>query len=226
MPAKQLQPTQTSTKTPDTGGPTAAPERQPGGNEALQGQVKEKVAGPIGRVWNHILGQPESADTSAAFVDQAMVRAYLEKRVGFAEGEMFRGKKLDGASESLVKQYDKDGDMKLSWPEFKNFEESLFAMLAPDAAAGKEKTGPAAAKGFGEADTSGDGAANLEEIQASTKKKLPKGTKHEDLVAQLGARVAIDAVDRDESSKPISERSVSKGEWSKAAEEMGGSRGK
>ena len=40
------------------------------------------------------------------------------------------------------------------------------------------------------------------------------------LVAQLGARVAIDAVDRDESTTPIGKRTLSKEEWTGAASEV------
>ena len=74
-----------------------------------------------------------SADTGNAKVDQAMVRAYLEQRLGFAEGEFFRGKKLDGVAEAVVKNFDKDGDGKLSWPEFQGFESQIAGLLAPDA---------------------------------------------------------------------------------------------
>jgi hypothetical protein len=225
MPAQLLQ---KSTQTNSTGGSApasggASPDRQPAGNDAAQASVKARVSGPMGRVWNHILGQPEGADTADAQVDQAMIRAYLEKKAGFAEGEMFRGVKLDGASAALVKQYDADHDGKLSWHEFQAFEGTLSAMLAPDA--GKVGASEAASRGFAATDTSGDGAASLDEMQSAAQRQLPKGTDHADLVAQLGARVAIDAVDRDEKNKPVAQRSVSRSEWTGAAKELAGSRG-
>ncbi|MDP2306716.1 MAG: hypothetical protein Q8P18_11895 [Pseudomonadota bacterium] len=214
MPAKIQQGPSTVTPATTTGGPTTAPTvSQPGGNAAAQDRLK-KVSGPIGRVWNHILGQPDgSTNTSGATVDKAMVRAYLDKRLGLAEGEMFRGKKLDGVAEKLVTEFDKDGDGRVSWPEFQEFEGQIFAMLAP----GGDKSGATAGAQFGKVDQSGDKAANLEEIQASNKAALPRGTEYADLIAQLGARVVIDAADKDDGGKPISERSVSREEWTGAA---------
>lgn len=212
MPVKsqlQTQTTPTPTRSSTTGG--AGPDRQPGGNLATQDEVKAKVSGPIGRVWNHILGQPDGKDTSDAQVDQAMVRAYLEKRLGFAEGEFFRGKKLDGVAENLLKSFDKDGDKKLSWGEFQGFEETLGQVLAP-----KGKT---AAGQHASTDENGDGAG-LSEIQDVAEGQLPEGTQHADLIGQLGARVAIDAADKDEGGKPIGERKLSRDEWTSASKEI------
>lgn len=218
MPVKTQVGTPTPTPAASTGGPTTTPTvSQPGGNAAAQDRLK-KVSGPIGRVWNHILGKPEgSSDTSGATVDKAMVRAYLDKRLGLAEGELFRGKKLDGVAESLVSQFDKDGDGRVSWPEFQQFESQIFAMLAPGGEKPGADVGAVAGAQFGKVDSSGDKAADLDEIQASTKAALPRGTDHADLVAQLGARVAIDAADRDEGGKPIGERTLSREEWTSAA---------
>lgn len=213
MPAKTQLSTSSTTGTPATGGPAVAPAvSQPGGNAAAQDKLR-KVSGPIGRVWNHILGQPDgSTNTSGATVDKAMLRAYLDKRLGLAEGEMFRGKKLDGVSEKLVTQFDTDGDGRVSWTEFQEFESQIFAMLAPGGAS-------QAGAQFGKTDASGDQSADLEEIQASNKAALPRGTDHADLIAQLGARVVIDAADKDEGGKPVGERTLSREEWTGAATE-------
>ena len=203
----------------ETGIATAPAVTQSGGNGAAVDRLK-KVSGPIGRVWNHILGQPDGAtNTGGSSIDQAMVRAYLDKRLGLAEGEMFRGKKLDGVAEKLVTQFDKDGDGRVDWPEFQEFESQIFAMLAPGGdKAGADVAGAASAQ-FGKVDGSGDQKADLEEVQAMNKAALPKGTDYPDLVAQLGARVAIDAADKDEGGKPIGQRTLSKDEWSSAATE-------
>lgn len=208
-------PTTTTTTGPATAAGGQGPNRQPAGNGAAAQDVKGKVGGPLGRVWNRILGQPESADTSNATVDQAMIRAYLDSKLQLAEGEMFRGKKLDGVAQNLVKTFDKDGDAKLTWTEFQGFQSTLMAMLAPDGA----KDHGAAEHGV--VDQDGDGGAGLPEIQSRAKDKLPPNTDYKDLVAQAGARVAIDAADKDEGNKPVSERSLSKTEWTNAAKELG-----
>lgn len=214
-------PTTTTTTGPATAAGGQGPNRQPAGNGAAAQDVKGKVGGPLGRVWNRILGQPESADTSNATVDQAMIRAYLDSKLQLAEGEMFRGKKLDGVAENLMKTFDKDGDARLTWPEFQGFQSTLLAMLAPETAAGSQDAATSAPKEHGVVDEDKDGKAGMSEIQSRAKDKLPSDTSYKDLVAQLGARVAIDAADKDEGGKPVSERSLSKTEWTNAAKELG-----
>lgn len=223
MPAK-VQANPTTTTTAGTSSQTSAggsgPVRQPAGNGAAQESVRGKVDGPIGRVWNRILGQPDGADTSDKKIDQAMVRAYLDTKLQFAEGEMFRGKKLDGVAANLVSKFDKDGDKKLGWPEFQGFEATLYAMLAPEAAAGKGDAASSAAGEFAKVDGSKDGNASLDEIQDRAVGALPPDTDYKDLVGQLGARVALDAADKDEGHKPVSQRSLSASEWSGAAKAL------
>jgi hypothetical protein len=222
MPAKSLQqsgggtPISAISVVPSSATPAV---QQTGGNGAAQDKLK-KVTGPIGRVWNHILGQAEGrTDTGDAAIDQAMVRAYLDKRLGFAEGEYFRGTKLDGVAEKLVSTFDKDGDGKVNWSEFQAFESQIFAMLAPGADKPGVDAGAAAGAQFGKIDQSGDKQANLAELQATNQAGLPAGTDHADLVAQLGARVAIDAADRDQAGTPVGQRSLSRDEWTAAATE-------
>jgi hypothetical protein len=109
----------------------------------------------------------------------------------------------------------------VSWPEFQAFEGQILGVLAPGAdKPGADVAGLAATQHGAIAGT--DGKANMSELQRSAAGALPKGTDHADLVAQLGARVAIDAVDRDESTKPISQRSLSREEWTGAATEAAG----
>jgi hypothetical protein len=204
-----------------------APNLQPAGNDAAQAQLKGKVQGPIGRVWNHVLGKPEgSTDTDALVADRAMVRSYLDKRLGLAEGEWFRDKKLDGVADKLIESLDADKDQKISWNEFRSYEDQIFALLAPGVKAGAADadTEAAAATEFGRQDRKKDGKLSKDDLQANTREKLPEGTDHADLIAQLGARVAIDAVDRDEGSKPIGQRSLSREEWTGAAREISAGR--
>lgn len=194
---------------------------QPAGNAAAQEQAvlppspgPEAVSGPMGRVWNRMLGRPDTAtDTATLKVTLAQVRAYLE-RIGLAEGEMFRGAKLDGVSEGLLGQYDTDKDGKLSWAEFRAFEAQLTVILAGGSDLGK------AGAHHTKTDTNRDGQASLGEVQASTKAQLPKGTDHADLVAQAGARVTVDALDTDQRDKAVSQRTLSAAEWQKGAEEL------
>ncbi len=226
MPDKSLQtPTPAPAPSTETTGTTPSPVR--GDNSGQQDKVKAKVSGPIGRVWNHVLGKPEGAtDTDGAVADRAMIRAYLDTRLKFAEGEWFRGKKLDGVTDKLIATLDTNKDGKIQWPEFKLYEAQIFAQLAPGAnaagSAGSVKN--ASTKGFAAADTAGDGSLSLEDLSTSAQSKLPEGTENADLIGQLAGRVTIDAVDRDENQKPISERSISKGEWTGAAEEISNGR--
>ncbi len=221
-------PTQTTVQSTVTA-PTVAPTPtttpvapQLGGNDAAKDKLR-KVSGPIGRVWNHILGKAEgSTDTAGALVDKALIRAYLDKRLGLAEGEFFRGAKLDGVTDSLVQNFDKDGDGKVSWGEFQAFEGQIFALLAPGGEKAGANVGAVAGAQFGKVAGSKDGNANLGEIQAASMAALPKGTEHADLVSQLGARVVMDAADRDESSTPISKRTLSSEEWAGAAKDTAG----
>lgn len=194
---------------------------QPAGNAAEQEAVArpaspgpEGVTGPMGRVWNRILGRPDSAtDTAGMTVNLPQIRAYLT-RIGLADGEWFREKKLDGVSEGLLAQYDVNKDGRLTWPEFQAFQAQLTAIIA-----GGTDLDQAGAQ-HGRTDTSRDGQASLAEVQATTKAQLPKDTAHADLVAQLGARVTLDALDTDQGNKPVAQRTLSAGEWAAGAEEL------
>ncbi len=190
---------------------------QPQGNAAMQEQLlappagAPAVGGPLGRMWNHILGKPEGTDTSGASATRDQVRSYLDG-LGLAEGELFRGKKLSGVADELMKTYDGNKDGSLSWAEFQGFASQLTSILT---GAG----GPAAEHKA--TDASRDGKASFDEIKDRTESKLPKNTDYKDLIAQLGARATIDAADTDQSKLPISQRSLSAEEWTKAAGELG-----
>ncbi len=182
--------------------------------------ASKPVSGPIGRVWNHILGQPDdAADTASATFDVAMVRAYVDERLGFAEGELFREKKLDGVAENLVSQLDTDGDGLVTWSEFQAFEGHILSMLAPGAEEPGADLAAVAGARFTEMASSGGGQATFDEIQAFAEAALPRGTDHAELIAQLGARMLLDAVDKDEGGTPIGERSLSREDWTGAATE-------
>lgn len=188
---------------------------QPQGNAAMQEQLASPaappVSGPLGRMWNHILGKPDGSDTSGALATRDQVHSYLD-RLGLAEGELFRGKKLSGVADELMKSYDADRNGTISWAEFQGFAAQLTGILAG--------AGGAAAE-HGATDSSKDGQANLKEIKGRTEAKLPKDTEYKDLIAQLGARATIDAADTDQQNLPVSQRSLSAAEWTTAAGELG-----
>lgn len=189
---------------------------QPQGNAAMQEQLlappsAPAVGGPLGRMWNHILGRAEGTDTSGATASRDQIRSYLDG-IGLAEGELFRGKKLSGVADELMKSYDSNRNGALSWAEFQGFASQLTNILSgPGGAAGEHKA----------TDANKDGKANLDEIKDRTEGKLPKNTDYKDLIAQLGSRATIDAADTDQQKLPVSERTLSADEWTKAAGELG-----
>ncbi len=200
------------------------PAQEAVGNAAVADQMK--VDGPMGRVWNRILGQAEGrTDTATMSFDAAALKKYLDKTLAFAEGEWFRGKKLSGASEALMEQLDTGKDGQVSWAEFQAFKAETLAGIAPGATAGssEEEVRSAAGSRFDQLDTGrGDGQLNMGELQTGTKAALPKDTAHSDLVAQLGARLALDAVDTDQRGSAVADRTLSRDEWAAAAAAMAG----
>ena len=217
---KDLKSPQTRVTTPATGGATSAPATDGGtSNTAMVAQVKTAQAsgavdGPMGRVYIRIAG---SAD--AAGFDRTQLHNYLDKTLMLADGEWFRGAKLDGVADKLMEQLDVNKDGIVSWSEFKAFEAQTLATVAPGATdAGTAAT--AAGGRFDQLDSSKNGQLSYGELQAGTMAQLPKGTDHADLIAQLAARIALDAVDTDQRGKAVADRSLSRNEWTTAAKEM------
>ena len=191
----------------------------------LQGNaaVQERVNGAFGRVFNRMLGVDESrTDTAGLAVNGAMLRRYLDRNLQLAEGEWFRDKKLDGVRDALIEQLDKDGDGQIGWGEFGAFQAQTLELLAPGAGAGTSPDQAAAsARGtFSEFDRGGDGRLNYDDMFAGTRDALPQNTDHRDLVAQLGARIALDAGDTDQRSRGVKDRELSVEEWTRVAREL------
>jgi hypothetical protein len=181
------------------------------------------VAGPIGRVFNRIAGKADNNTDSAGMAfTRDQLKAYLDKRIGLAEGEFFRGAKLDGVAEALVAKLDQDKDGAVTWEEFQAFEEQTLAAIAPGSQRGDDPAAVSAAATtrFGQMDSSRDGKVAFGELQTGTEAALPANTDHKDLVAQLGARIALDAADQDEQAKAVKDRSLTGGEWTQAAVAM------
>jgi EF hand len=215
----QLDRTQrTQDSAPKAGGGAAPVVEQTHGNAAAQAAL---VSGPMGRVFNRILGQADTASNTAGMkFDKAQLQAYLDRRLQLAEGEFFRGKKLDGVADALMAQLDLDKDGRVGWSEFQVFEQQTLETMAPGLKAGASSDQVRASAGgrFDALDTNQkDGKLSFDELQSGTKKALPEDTDHKDLVAQLGARIALDAVDTDQKNSAVKDRSLGRGEWTDAA---------
>lgn len=179
--------------------------------------------GPIARLFNRILGVDEKrTDTKEMAFSRDQFRQYLDGRLQLAEGEWFRGAKLDGVADKLTQMLDKDGNGLIGWAEFQAFRTEILAQIAPGAesAETEERIHALAAARFAQVDKSKDGRLGMGELQAGAKAQLPKGTDHADLIAQLGARIAIDAGDTDQSNKPIADRDLTLDEWTAAAVQL------
>lgn len=176
------------------------------------------VDGPMGRVFQRVLGINQGGGDQAFTRDQ--LRRYLDRDLQMAENEFFRGTKLDGVADALMLQLDLDRNGQVSWTEFQAFEKTTLATVAPGAGGDRAAVEAAAGQRFTGMDASKDGQLGMGEIQNRTRAELPKGTEHADLIAQLAARIALDAVDTDQRDKPVKDRTLSRGEWTKAAGDM------
>lgn len=209
----------TSSKRSDGRGQTYAE-----GQAQVSPGATNDVSGPIGRVFNRILGLSDDAKgTADKTINLKQVKNYLDKNLQLAKDEWFRGAKLDGVAEKLMATLDTDGNGKVGWPEFQAFNAQVLSSIAPGTKPGDspEAVSSAASQQFATMDQKGKkGSLNYDELEAGTKSALPEGTEHADLVAQLGARIALDAVDTDQRSAGIKDRDLSKKEWLTAAEQM------
>jgi hypothetical protein len=187
------------------------------------------VTGPIGRIFNRILGVQENrSDTANLAFNKQQLRAYLDGRLQLAEGEFFRGAKLDGVADKLMQMLDSDSNGLVTWGEFQTFRMEVLGQLAPGIAPGASEadTRKAAGAQFASLDKQAggkpgrDGKLGMAELAAGVKGKLPKDTDHADLVAQLGARIALDAGDTDQRGEPVKKRELTLEEWVQAAAQL------
>lgn len=189
-----------------------------------ESQSAGEMSGPIARLFNRILGVDENrTDTMDMAFGKAQLREYLDSRLQLAEGEWFRGAKLDGVADKLMNVLDADSNGLVTWPEFQAFRLQILAQMAPgvNSSSTEEDIRAAAAVRFAELDAkNNNGALTFRELQKGTKSQLPKGTDHADLVAQLGARVALDAADTDQMSEDVADRELTYEEWMIAAVQL------
>ncbi len=215
----------TTTRSTATGGSpststtdTAAQESNATLAQDVANQQGTEVDGPMGRLFQRVLG----VDGGGA--DQAFTRAqlerYLDRELNMAEGEWFRGKKVSGVTDALMEQLDQDRDGVVSWTEFQSFEDQTLATIAPNAGTSRAEVESAADARFTQMDSNRDGGLSYDELFARTKGELPRGTEHADLIAQLAARIALDAVDTDQRDQPVKQRTLSRDEWKKGAGDM------
>ena len=198
------------------------------GNTAVQRAepaASNDVVGPIGRIFNRILGLAENARGTAGMVcTKEQIHRYLDEELAFAEREMFRSQKLSGVADKLVEQLDTDRDGLVSWPEFQVFQAQILEMLAPGATGSSDVEAIAGAR-FASIDSEGDGVLDYGNLYDQAKADLPEGTKHSSLIAQLGARIALDAVDTNERDKGVKKRGLGLEEWTDAARQLSHARG-
>ena len=77
---------------------------------------QRRVSGPLGRTFNRILGKADNAaDTADMAFNRDLLKRYLDSDLQLAEGEWWRGKKLNGVADALMETLDKDGDGSVSW---------------------------------------------------------------------------------------------------------------
>lgn len=188
-------------------------------------EKNRKPTGPMGRTFNRILKVREArTDTQDMAFNRAQLKEFLDNGLQLAEGEWFRGAKLDGVTDALMEQLDVAQDGMVDWQEFQEFERSVIDVIAPALSENPtaEQVEMAASGTFARADTSGDGQVTLEELKSTTKETLPGGTEHADLVAQLGARMAVDGIDEDQRDQKVARRTLSRNEWVQAAKQLTG----
>lgn len=206
----------------NTAAQSSAPSTDTLGNSARQDLMNT----PTGRVYHNII-EVSGGDPSLGFSQQDL-REYLKSTLGFAEGEMFRGTKINGGAEAMFEELDVDKDGKVNWADITGLTNQMVEMLIPGASAeqfDEAEIRRLAEEHFSSVSGSEDGQLTLAELKKSVQQELPADTNHKSLTAQLAARLAIDAIDRDESSKAVGERSISKEEWVAAALEMAASIG-
>lgn len=193
--------------------------QQTAGNQAVAEQTTQ-IQGPIGRVYNRILGLPDTSQEglSSGFTVKQL-RNYLEHTLALAKGEWFRNAKLSGVSEELMKTLDTNGDGLVSWEEFTVFQLQTLETIAPNTQR-HSSTSEAAEAQFDAVDANSDQQITYTEARAGILRDLPNETEHQDLIAQLGALIALDAIDLDQQDQEARDRTLTQNEWLSAAVAM------
>jgi hypothetical protein len=189
------------------------------GNAAALDEMK--VEGAFGRVFNRITGQSESnSETQDLSFNIDDMTRYLDDQLKFADGEMFRGTKLKGAAKKIVEELDANKDGEVTWGEFQAMRETMRTNLVGELgeSAGSSEIEEMANDLFHEMNNGEE--VGYDTMNETAKEKLPDGTKHAKLVAQLSALLVLDLVDLDEGHKPVRERTISESEWMNSVQEF------
>lgn len=192
---------------------------QPIGNAATLDEMK--IEGAFGRVFNRIAGESESnSEAQNTSFNVEDVKRYLDVQLKLADGEMFRGTKVKGAAEAIVEELDANKDGEVTWAEFQAMRETMRANLVGElgANAGSTEIEAMANDLFHEMNNGEE--VDYDTMNEAAREKLPDGTKHAKLVAQLSALLVLDLVDLDEGHKPVRERSISEAEWMSSVQEF------
>jgi lysozyme family protein/peptidoglycan hydrolase-like protein with peptidoglycan-binding domain len=191
------------------------------GDLAVEPAIAGAPLGPVARLFQRI-SDTENPALDDVSIDRDQLRAYLEDDLQFAQGEWFRGKKLNGAVDSLMEQLDLNGDGRVSWAEFQAITDQLAAVLVPGSVAkltGAE-TIQAATEYFDSIPGASDGSISFEDLKQVAHDSLPEFTDHRGLVAQLIARLAIDTIDSNQRALEVEDRTISREEWIQAVIEI------
>ena len=113
----------------------------------------------------------------------------------------------------------------MGWAEFQGFQEEVLKNLAPGVGntSKPEDVKNAAASQYSKLNSNvlaSPNSVTFDEMQDGIGKELPEGTENLDIISQLAARIAMYAVDKDETGKDLKKRSVTESEWSTAALEI------
>ena len=139
-----------------------------------------------------------------------------EQTLQLAKGEWFRSAKLNGVSEELMKTLDTDQDGLVGWAEFTVFQQHTLETIAPNLDESRTVSDTARSQ-FSEVDSSSDQLISYSEARESILRSLPQETEHQDLIAQLGALIALDAIDQDQQDQEVRDRALTQEEWLSAA---------
>lgn len=189
------------------------------GNAAIQ----EQLLGPSGRVFTKIVeGSGGTATTDSTFTKPEL-KDYLDHELAFANGEFFRGTKLNGAADAMFEELNTSGDGFVDWGEFSAINSQLIKLLVPlvgEADYTPEQITKIANEQFDSLVGSQDGFLDLNELQTDALDRLPAETEHKGLVSQLAAKLAIDAIDRGQAGEKMDNRQISREEWVQTAVEL------
>ena len=183
-----------------------------------------KVQGSLGRAFNRIVGVSENnTDAVGLAFSRDDLKVYIKDQLKFADGEWFRGTKIDGATDEIMSRLDGDRDGMVDWFEFQamvaELKMSFLDGIGPNS--GNAEIQEEATNLFAEL-SGGSGSVGFEQMEWQTAQNLPPETEHRDLIAQLVALLIIDIVDVDEANKDVRDRSVSEGEWMGAVQGITG----